>query len=74
MDPDLFLTIGVVLAILTIPSLFSAWTDGRAPRMGAIMLIAAAGLVVAAVTKKPGGYAVGDVPHVMMSVVGRYIN
>lgn len=74
MDPDLFLTIGIVLAVLTIPSLFSAWTEGRAPRFGAIILIAAAGLVVTAVTNKPGGYAVSDVPHVMMSVVGRYVN
>lgn len=74
MDPDLFLTIGVVLAVLTLPSLLAAWTDGRAPRMGAIMLIAAAGLIITAVTQKPGGYSFGNLPHVMMGVVGRYVH
>ena len=49
MDTDLFLTIGVILAVLTLPSLLSAWTDGRAPRMGAIMLMVAAALIIAVV-------------------------
>lgn len=74
MDTDLLLTIGVVLAILTLPSLLSAWTEGRPPRLGAIMLVAAAGLVVAAVSQKPGGYAFSEIPTVMVSVVGRYLN
>ncbi|WP_225026371.1 hypothetical protein [Xinfangfangia pollutisoli] len=73
MDPDLFLTIGIVLAVLSLPSLLSAWTDGRAPRMGAVMLIVAGALVVAALTQKPGGYGWGDVPRVMLQVLGRYI-
>jgi hypothetical protein len=74
MDTDLFLTIGIVLFILTIPSLLSAWTEGRAPRFGAIMLLASAGLVIVALTQHPGGYAFADVPEVMLEVVGRYLN
>ena len=74
MDTDLYLTIGVVLAALTIPSLLSAWTEGRPPRTGFIMLLAAAGLVIAAVTQRPGGYAFADIPHVMLGVLGRVIN
>ena len=41
MDTDLALTVGIVLAVLSVPSLLSAWVDGRAPRLGAIMAIAA---------------------------------
>lgn len=74
MDTDLFLTIGVVLAILTIPSLLAAWAESRAPRLGAVILIAASVLIVTALTQKPGGYAFADVPGVMVSVVGRYLN
>lgn len=74
MDTDLFLTIGVILAVLTLPSLLAAWTDGRAPRMGAIMLMVAAALIIAAVTQRPGGYAFADVPHVMLGVLARIVN
>lgn len=74
MDADLFLTIGIILGVLTLPSLLSAWTEGRAPRLGAIFLMAAAGLVVLAVSQKPGGYKINEVPHVMLEVVARYVN
>ncbi len=74
MDTDLFLTIGIVLAVLTIPSLLSAWSESRAPRFAAIMLLAALGIITAALVQKPGGYAFKDIPSVMLGVVGRYTN
>ncbi|MDQ2066372.1 hypothetical protein Q9295_08305 [Xinfangfangia sp. CPCC 101601] len=74
MDPDLFLTIGIVLVVLTIPSLLSAWTEGRPPRMGAVVFFAGAALVALALTQKPGSYSVDEIPKVMLSVVGRYVN
>jgi hypothetical protein len=74
MDSDLLLTVGIVLGVLTIPSLLSAWTDGRVPRLGAIMVVASAALIVTALTQKPGGYTFGEIPSVMMNVVGRYTN
>ena len=74
MDTDLYLTVGVVLAALTIPSLLSAWTEVRPPRIGAIMLIAAGALIVAALTQKPGGYTFAQATQAMASVVGRYLN
>ena len=73
MDTDLILTIGIVLVVLTIPSLLSAWTEGRAPRVGAILLLAGGVLIVTALTQRPGSYAFGDIPRAMMSVVNRYL-
>jgi hypothetical protein len=73
-DPDLFLTIGVVLGVLTIPSLLSAWTDGRTPRFGAIMVFVAVIMVAVAANNKPTGYQISDVPTIMLNVVSRYIN
>ena len=74
MDNDLFLTIGIVLGVLTIPSLLSAWAESRVPRFGAIMLMAAAGLIATAISQKPGGYEFQDIPSTMLHVVGRYVN
>ena len=74
MDTDLLLTIGIVLIVLTLPSLLSAWTEGRPPRIGAIMLIAAAALIVVAITGRPGGYAFNEVPRTMLTVFSRYVN
>ena len=74
MDTDLCLTIGVVLGVLTVPSLLSGWTEGRLSRVGALMLLASSGLIVTALTQNPGGYAFGEIPDVMMDVLGRYVN
>ncbi|MBP9046825.1 MAG: hypothetical protein WAT35_10945 [Tabrizicola sp.] len=71
MDTDLALTVGIVLAVLSVPSLLSAWVDGRAPRLGAIMAIAALGLIVTALVESPGGYAFNQVPSVMLKTVLR---
>lgn len=74
MDTDLFLSIGIVLLLLTIPSWLSAWTEGRAPRLAALISLASAGLIVVSLTQKPGGYSFGEIPDTMMNVVGRYLN
>lgn len=73
MDTDLVLTLGVVLIVLSVPSLLSAWTDGRAPRVGGIMLITAIALLAAAMTTRPGGYRFEDMPGVVMGVISRYV-
>jgi hypothetical protein len=74
MDTDLVLTLGIVLMVLSVPSLLSAWVEGRAPRIGAIMIIAAFGMIVTALTVNPGGYEFNEVPGVMVGVVSRLFN
>ena len=74
MDTDLFLVIGIVIVALSIPSLLQAWTDGRVPRTGAIMLLVGGVLVVTALTQHAGGYSFSEIPDVFFSVIGRYIN
>jgi formate-dependent nitrite reductase membrane component NrfD len=71
MDTDLVLTLGIVLMVLSVPSLLSAWAESRAPRLGAIMAIVALGMIVAALWVKPGGYAFNQVPGVIIGVVSR---
>lgn len=73
MDADLVLTIGLVLLVLSVPSLLSAWAESRAPRMGAIMAITALGMILSALWFNPGGYAFNQVPGVVVGVVSRYL-
>ncbi|MBL9061282.1 hypothetical protein [Tabrizicola sp.] len=70
-DTDLLLTLGIVLLVLSVPSLLAAWAESRAPRIGAIMVAAAIGLIIAALVIKPGGYDFNQVPGVMIGVVAR---
>ena len=72
MDTDLVLTLGIVLLVLSVPSLLSAWAESRAPRLGAIMAIVALGMIAAALLIRPGGYAFNAVPGVMIGVVSRF--
>ncbi len=74
MDTDLILTIGIVLLVLSIPSLLSAWAESRVPRIGAIMIIVAGGMILTALQTRPGGYNFRDVPNVMIEVVSRFFN
>ena len=73
MDSDLALVIGIVIACLAIPSVLSALSDRRAPRASAITILIAGGLIVFAITSKPGGYQLGQLPDVIMNVVARYL-
>lgn len=73
MDADLALSLGLILAVVSVPSLLSAFSEARTPRAAAIMAISATALVLWAVTTKPGGYSLGDVPNVLISVIARYL-
>jgi hypothetical protein len=73
MDADLYLVLGVFMAILAVPSLLSAYSEGRAPRVGAIFALAAGVLIVTALNNKPGGYEIQDIPQTVFRVIGRYL-
>ena len=73
LDSDLALVLGVVIALLSIPSILSAMTDGRAPRASAVTILIAGALIIFAVKTHPGGYQISDVPHAFVTVVARYM-
>ncbi len=73
MDYDLALTIGLVIGVFSIPAVVSALSDRRAPRVAAIVMIVAGGLVAYAMTQKPGGYTIDQIPNVIVKVVARYV-
>jgi hypothetical protein len=69
MDTDLALTVGILLTVLSVPSLLSAWVDGRAPRIGAIMVLVGLALIVTALVESPGGYEFNQVPAIMLKTI-----
>lgn len=73
MDNDLLLVIGLVLGGFSIPSIVSAMSDGRAPRVATIVVVLSGVMVVYAISNKPGGYDINEIPEIFVNVVGRYI-
>jgi len=73
MDADLAMALGVVLAVFSVPALLSAMSEGRTPRVGALVLMTAGGLMLWAISNKPGGYTVAELPAVILNVMARYI-
>ncbi|MEP5728928.1 MAG: hypothetical protein ABJL67_06100 [Sulfitobacter sp.] len=73
MDPDLALSLGLVVSAFSIPSILSALSDRRAPRASAVTVLIGGALVLYALQTKPGGYDVSQVPDIFVSVVGRYM-
>lgn len=71
-DPDLWLLIGIALAVLTVPSLVSAWSEGDPPRASAITVLIAGGMIAYALMSKPSGYSFSELPDVVTRVVDRY--
>ncbi|MFK7751945.1 MAG: hypothetical protein AB8B51_05300 [Sedimentitalea sp.] len=73
MDADLALTLGLIVAAFSIPSVLSALSDRRAPRASAVTVLIGGALILYAVTVKPGGYTLDRVPDVFFSVIARFL-
>ena len=73
MDTDLILVIGIIVAALSIPSLLAAYSEARAPRAGAILLLIGGVLIVVALTQHGPGYTFAELPDLFVKVIGRYI-
>ena len=73
MDPDLALVLGIILGVLSVPSVLSALSDKRAPRASAVTILIAGGLILFATQNKPGGVALNAIPDIFVNVVARYM-
>lgn len=74
MYTDLYLVVGIVLGVLAVPAMVSAFSEGRAPRIAAIMVLISGTLIVLALSQRPGGYALADIPNAFYRVIGQFLN
>lgn len=70
MQNDIYLVIGLILSAFAVPPIVGALSEGRPPRAAAIMVLIGGSLVVLAISQKPGGYRISDVPQAFVNVVG----
>ena len=69
MTPDMAFVLGIILAVLSVPTILSAMSDRRAPRAAAISLLIAGGLIFYAIQTQPGGYSLEQIPEVFARVI-----
>ena len=74
MSSDQILVIGMIILVLSLPSIAGAYAENRAPRAAAIIVLIGGVLIAVALTQKPNGYTFADIPHVFMRVIADVIN
>ncbi|MFK7877588.1 MAG: hypothetical protein AB8B71_17725 [Paracoccaceae bacterium] len=74
MQPDFYLVGGLILAALAIPSIISALSDRRPPRMSAILVVVAGSTIIYALQTQPGGYTFSEIPDAFVRVFAEIIN
>ena len=61
------------MLVFAIPSMVSAYSEERAPRLSAIAVLIGGGLVVLALSRSPAGYGFDDVPRAFTRVIGAWL-
>lgn len=74
MLPNYLLTIGLLVGLFSIPAMLSAYADQRPPRASMAAFILSVATMAYAYAQHPGGYALADVPNVVVEVIADIIN
>lgn len=74
MQTDIILVAGLLLAALAIPAAVSAFSDGRRPRVATLVLLAGGGMIIYALTSRPGGYTLAGIPEAIARVVALFVH
>jgi uncharacterized membrane protein HdeD (DUF308 family) len=72
-NPDVALVTGLFVLILGIVSAVSAFSDGHRPTVALVLAAIAGVLILHAVTTRPGGYPLDDIPNALLRVIGMVI-
>lgn len=71
---DYLLTAGLIVGLFSIPAMLSAYADSRPPRTSMAAFILSCATMAFAYSQQPGGYALADVPNVVVRVIAEIIN
>lgn len=72
LDNDLLLVGGILIFALCIPSVISAFSESRPPRLAAMFFVVGGAMIVYALSKSPGGVDFGEIPQAFARVIGRF--
>ena len=73
MDPDIAFILGLIIACFAIPSVLSAFSDSRAPRVSIVIVLIAGSLILYGAATKPGGYTINSIPDTFFGVINRFM-
>lgn len=73
MDLDLIFVIGCIVTAFSIPAIVSAFSDNRAPRYPALIIIIGVVMIGFAINERPGAFTFETLPEVFAKVIGRYL-
>jgi len=73
MDPDTVFVMGLFVAVFSVPSMVSAWSDGHVPRLASIVAILGGIMMVWAHSQQIGGYSFDEIPDLIVKVIGKFI-
>ena len=65
------LVVGITLAVMSIPAMLNAFSDGRAPRLASVVVLIAGILIFVAVKEHRPAYTFADLPDVFRRVFQR---
>lgn len=71
MDTDAALVVGIILLVFSVPSILSAFSEGRAPRVAAFTIVVGGTMTIWALNQKPGGFDIMEIPDAFVRVVAR---
>jgi hypothetical protein len=72
LDPDLAMTLGLLIGAFSVPAILSAMSDGRAPRAPMFTILIAFGLITFAAYNKPGGYEISELPDILIGTIAKF--
>lgn len=74
MTTDVALVLGIFCLFLMMPAGVSDFAAGRPPRRVAFLFVLGGALVIFAIVKSPTGYRPGELPDVVMRVIGAVLH
>lgn len=73
-DTDFVFILGLLMGALAFPTLLSAFSEGRAPRLAALLIVMSISMISFAALQRPTGYTLAEVPQVFERVVRSVAN
>ncbi len=70
---DIYLVSGIVIVCFAIPSILGALAERRSPRVAAVAIMVGGSLVLLALSQKPGGYTLREVPEAFVHIAAYFL-